>query len=154
MNKATHIVRCIFGAFYAWVGASWFVHKIIGKPWVTSEEAEAAKVLTTALTDSGIVDPLIASASLAGGLLLLLRCTVPLGLVVLAPLVTGIFLFQLLLNQSWAWGSLHMGCLLWLLWTHRTAFEPLWSYDGRPVYSNRRRRVTSPLRRNPDFYRR
>ncbi|MFT3756847.1 MAG: hypothetical protein QM769_13075 [Pseudoxanthomonas sp.] len=128
MKVATAILRLLFGAFYAYIGGSWFVHQIIGKPWVTPPEPERAKALTSALTSSGLVDPLIAATCLVGGLLLLFRRTTPLGIAVLAPLVFGIFLFHLFLTGGWAWGSIHLGLLLVLAWLHRSAFKPLWSY--------------------------
>lgn len=130
MNVTTAILRWLFGIFYAYVGGSWFVHWITGKRWVTPPEPERAKALTSALTSSGLVDPLIAAACLAGGMLLLSRRTAPLGIAVLAPLVFGIFLFHLSLTGDWAWGSLHFGILLVLAWRHRDAFRPLWSYGS------------------------
>ena len=130
MNVATAILRWLFGIFYAYIGGSWFVHQIIGRPWVTPPEPERAKALTSALTSSGLVDPLIATVCLAGGLLLMFRRTAPLGIAVLAPLVCGIFLFHLLLTGGWVWGSTHLIVLIILAWLHRTAFRPLWSYGG------------------------
>ncbi|MGH8054017.1 MAG: hypothetical protein ACREP4_08845 [Stenotrophomonas sp.] len=130
MNKIVAVARWLFGLFYAYVGASWFSYKLFGTSWPDHKEAPAAKVLTTALSDSGIVDPLIASACLAGGVLLLFRRTAPLGIAVLAPLVTGIFIFHLFLNQQWPWGTFHFCYLAVLAWLHRAAFRPLWNYEG------------------------
>jgi hypothetical protein len=128
MNVASAILRWLLGIFYGYIGGSWFVHQIIGKPWLTPPEPERAKALTSALSSSGLVDPLIAATCLLGGLLLLLRRTAPLGIAVLAPLVVGIFLFHLVLTGDWIWGSLQMGLLAILAWLHRSAFRPLWSY--------------------------
>lgn len=133
MKSVAAVARWIFGSFYAFTGASWFAHRLMGKPWVTPEETEAAGALTAALSASGIVDPLIAATCLVGGALLLVRRTAPLGVVVLAPLVGGIFLFHLLLNQSWVWGTLHLGVLLALAWLHRSAYAPLWRYGLPPA---------------------
>lgn len=128
MDKTTTIARWLFAAFYVYVGATWFSHALFGTAWPEHRETPAARALTTALSDSGIVDPMIASACLAGGLLLLFRRTAPLGIAVLAPLVTGIFLFHLLLNDNWPWGAFHFAWLAVLAWLHRAAFRPLWSY--------------------------
>ena len=128
MNTATAVLRWLYGLFYAYIGGSWFVHQLIGKAWVTPPEPERAKALTSALTASGLVDPLISGACLVGGLLLLFRRTAPLGIAVLAPLVVGIFLFHLLLTGGWVWGSIHFLILVVLAWLHRSAFKALWSY--------------------------
>ena len=128
MDKLIIAARWLFAAFYAYVGATWFSYKLFGTAWPEHEEAPAAKALTTALTASGIVDPMIASACLAGGLLLLFRRTAPLGIAVLAPLVVGIFLFHALLNHNWPWGAFHLAWLAMLAWLHRAAFWPMWRY--------------------------
>ena len=130
MKKVIAVIRCLYALFYAAVGAAWFSHALFGTAWPEEKETPAAKALTTALTDSGLVDPLIASVCLGGGLLLLFRRTAPLGIAVLAPLVSGIFLFHLVLNDAWPWGSFHFACLVLLAWWHRAAFRPLWNYRG------------------------
>lgn len=128
MDKIVDMARWIFALFYAYVGASWFSFKLFGTPWPEHTETAAAKALTTAFTNSGIVDPLIYAASLAGGLCLFARRTSPLGIVILAPLVTGIFLFHFVLNESWMWGTVHLCFLATLAWAFRSAFVPLWSH--------------------------
>lgn len=127
------VARWLFALFYIYVGASWFSYKLFGTAWPDHKEAPAAKALTTALTDSGIVDPLIASACLAGGLLLLFRRTAPLGIVVLAPLVVGIFIFHLFLNHDWPWGTFHLCYLGLLAWLHRAGLRPLWNFQTPPI---------------------
>ncbi|MEO8779009.1 MAG: hypothetical protein ABI389_10115 [Rhodanobacter sp.] len=128
MNNVKTAARWLFALFYTAVGCSWFSHQLLGTPWPAHQEAPAAKALTVALTESGLVDPLIAAVCLAGGILLFVGRTAPLGIAVLAPLVTGIFLFHLLLNQNWAWGTLNLCFLIALAWLHRGAFRPLWNY--------------------------
>lgn len=129
MNKIVAVARWLYALFYAYTGATWFSHKLFGTAWPDHEEAPAAKALTTALTTSGIVEPLIAAVCLVGGGLLFFRRTAPLGIAVLAPLVTGIFIFHLLLNQQWPWGTFHFCYLAVLAWLHRSAFRPLWNYE-------------------------
>lgn len=128
MHRVAAVARCIFALFYTYVGASWFSYKLFGTRWPEHKETPAARALTIALTDSGIVDPLIAAACLAGGLLLLFRRTAPLGIVILAPLITGIFLFHLFLNQNWMWGTFHLVYLAVLAVIHRASFYPLWNF--------------------------
>ena len=129
MSIASTILRWLYGLFYLAVGIAWFAHKILGRPWVMPEKNATATTLVGALTSSGIVDPLIASVCLIGGMLLLIKRTSPLGIAVLAPLVSGIFIFHLFLTGDWIWGGIHFGLLVLLAWLHRSAFRPLVSYD-------------------------
>lgn len=131
MGKAVAVARWLYALFYTYVGAAWFSHKLFGTSWPDERETPAAKALTTALTESGIVDPMIAATCLAGGVLLIFRRTAPLGIAILAPLVTGIFVFHLALNQNWPWGAFHFCYLAALAWLHRSAFRPLWNYGSR-----------------------
>lgn len=128
MRIALLILRWLYGLFYVYVGGSWFVHLLLGKPWVTPPEPPLAKAITTAFSASGVFDVAIAVTCVVGGLLVLAQCTAPLGIAVLVPLVTGIFLFHVCLTGGWLWGSLHFGVLLVLAWVHRSAFRPLWHY--------------------------
>lgn len=130
MSVATAILRWVYGLFYLFVGVAWFVHRILDKPWVMPEKNEAATTLVNALTASGIVDPFIASVCLIGGTLLLVRRTCPLGIAVLAPLVSGIFIFHLFLTGDWIWGGIHFGLLVLLTWSHRSAFRSLVSFGA------------------------
>ncbi|AMJ55899.1 MULTISPECIES: hypothetical protein [Stenotrophomonas] len=133
MTGIIAVARWLFALFYIYVGASWFSYKLFGTAWPDHKETPAAKALTTALTDSGIVDPLIASACLGGGLLLLFRRTAPLGIVVLAPLVVGIFIFHLFLNHDWPWGTFHLCYLGVLVWLYRAGLRPLWNFQTPPI---------------------
>ncbi|HEY0334078.1 MAG TPA: hypothetical protein VGC74_10260 [Stenotrophomonas sp.] len=128
MKIAGIILRWVYGLFYLYIGGSWIWHLLVGKLWITPPEPPPAKALTAAFTASGLVDPMVAGTCLVGGLLLLVQRTAPLGIAVLAPLVTGIFLFHLLLSGGWVWGAAHLGILIVLAWLHRSAFRPLWSY--------------------------
>ncbi|HEY0923584.1 hypothetical protein [Rheinheimera pacifica] len=130
MQIATLILRLLYGLFYVYIGVSWFIYKLIDKPWVTPPEPPLAKAITSAFTASGVVDPLIAATCLVGGLLLLVRRTAPLGIAILAPLVSGILLFHVFLTGNWVWGTIHFGLLAVLTWLHRSAFRPLWSYGA------------------------
>jgi len=94
VDKALSFARWLYSLFYICSGAFWFYYRLIGVDWPNHKETPAAKALTSALTESGIVDPLIAATCLVGGVLLLFRRTAPLGIAVLAPLVTGIFVFH------------------------------------------------------------
>ena len=128
MKFAISLLRWVYGLFYVYVGGSWFLHQLLDKPWSVPEKNESAQRLVNAMSESGIVDPLIAGTCLVGGLLLFVRRTCPLGIAMLAPLVFGIFIFHAFITGDWIWGSIHFGLLVLLAWLHRSAFRPLWSY--------------------------
>ena len=128
MRIATSILRWLYGLFYVYIGGSWFLYFFMGKPWSVPEKNESAQRLVNAMSQSGIVDPLIAGTCLVGGLLLFVKRTAPLGIAILAPLVFGIFIFHVFLTGGWVWGGIHFSLLLLLAWRHRSAFRPLWSY--------------------------
>ena len=127
------IARWLFGLFYAFIGATWFVNHFSGKPTFTPnpDETEAARALAYAISESGFLNPVIAATCLIGGALLLTRRTTPIGILLLAPLVTIIFLFHICLNEPWfywIWGAAQFLYLLALAWLHRKAFHSLFAY--------------------------
>lgn len=137
MDRLVVVARWVFASFYTFVGASWFFSRLFGIPLPDHKGTPEAEALVAALASSGIVDPLIFTTSLAGGLLLFFRRTAPLAIAVLAPLVTGIFLFHLVLNQSWPWGVFNFCYLAILAWLHRSAFKPLWDHGVPPALQPR-----------------
>jgi len=127
------VVRWVFGLFYTVMGAVSLTFRLLDKPFVTPANNAQEYAFASALTASGFIDPLISATCLVGGLLVLVRRTTPLGLVVLAPLVTVIFLYHLLLSGSPAIGAVQLVLLLALAWVHRGAYRPLWSHGtGAP----------------------
>lgn len=136
MHILQALARWLFGLFYAYIGATWFINHFLGKPTFApnSNETEAAKALASAITESGFLNPVIAATCLIGGLLLLVRRTAPIGILILAPLVTIIFLFHICLNEPWfywIWGAIQLLYLLALAWLHRRAYQPLFAYGRK-----------------------
>jgi len=145
MNRLSALARWIFGLFYAFIGATWFAYRFMGKSAFgpNPDETAAAKALAAAFAESGFIDPVIVLTCLLGGLLLLVRRTAPLAICVLAPLVTIIFLFHVCLNDRWfywIWGSLQLAWLLMLSWLHRASFRPLWQHGADRTGPATRRR--------------
>ncbi len=120
--------RWVFGSFYGATGLYIAAATILGRA-PPHQEAPAAQALVLARTASRIVDPLLAATYIAGGLAMLRRRTAPLGIVLLAPAVTVIFLFHLFLSGHRLWGSVNAAWLVGLAWSHRSAFAPLWQYQ-------------------------
>jgi hypothetical protein len=84
-----------------------------------------------ALSASGFMDPLLAIAFVAGGGALLSARAAPAGLVILAPAVTVILLFHLMLSGQWIVGLVVAALFLALAWHHRAAFRLLWNWDPK-----------------------
>lgn len=68
------------------------------------------------------VDKILGVALLVGGGALLFRRTAPLGVVVLAPAVVLIVLFQLILSGRVLFAALVLACFAALAWRYRSAF--------------------------------
>ncbi len=123
------VLRVIYGVFFAAMGTLALASSI-GLATPPEQPTRAAGKLTTALTDTGFIDPLLGLSFLAGGGLLLFSRTAPLGLVLLAPSVVVILFFHLVLSGQYIWGPFVAAYFLLLVWHYRRAFVPLWSYPG------------------------
>ena len=127
---AVGVARWIFGIFYLLVGLTGIAMLLLGKPFPQPISTPAEHAFVQALSSSGFMDPLISVANLVGGFLLLIRRTAPLGIVVLAPIVVGIFLYHLLLSGAVLIGTVQLAYWVVLAWFHRSAYRPLWQYGG------------------------
>lgn len=134
MARATELFLALFriayGLFFIAVDAWVAIAVSRGQEEIFPQPTRAATAFSTALADTGFVNPLMAATFLAGGLCLLFKRTAPLGIVILAPSVAIIFFFHLVLTGNWAWGSFWAAGLALLAWRFREAFRPLWSFEG------------------------
>jgi hypothetical protein len=122
--RSATTVRWIAGVFYAFIGANGLLH-LTPMPAGTTP---AGIAFFAALTASGFMLPLLALSFLVGGLLLLLDRTVPLGLVVLAPPIVVIPLYNWLLEaQPFTSGPIVVAIELFLAWYYWDRFRSLWS---------------------------
>ena len=119
-------LRILYGLFFASTGffiAAFVLFGVGSEPRQINPEAQA---ITDALTNSRIIDPLIAVSYVAGGLALLFRRTAPLGLVILAPPVVVIVAFHFFLDSLWP-VRLTVGAIYILLaFNFRARFAGLW----------------------------
>ena len=122
------VARCIFGLFYALTGLAIAAHVVFGIGSPPRQPTAAAAALADALSQSGIIDPLLAMTYILGGLALLRDRTAPLGIVLLAPAVSVIFCFHLALSGQWIWGPLNLLWLGALAYAYRASFTPLWNH--------------------------
>ena len=125
------VARWIFGVLYAGTGLV-ITSGFLGLAAPPPQPTPAAAAFTHALTQSGIVDPLLTLTYLVGGIALLRDKTAPIGIILLAPAVAVIFLFHLALSGQWIWGTLNLVWLLALAWQYRSAFRPLWNHAQPP----------------------
>jgi hypothetical protein len=116
-------LRLIFASYYFGVGV---VGLALGDR--AKDLALAPTTFQRALSETGFMDPLLCLACLVGGGAMFFRRTTPLGVVILAPIVTVIFLFHLMITNSGAWGTLNLAWLLALAWQCRRGLQPLWTY--------------------------
>ena len=120
--------RWVFGLFYALTGLAIGAYILFGIGAPPAQPTAAAKAFTDALALAAFIDPLLATTYIAGGLALLRHRTAPLGVVLLAPAVSVIFLFHLTLSGQWIWGPLNLIWLLGLAYAYRSSFTPLWNH--------------------------
>ena len=123
------VLRVIYGAFFMAMGL-WALASAVGVAQAPEQPTRSAADFMQALADARFIDPLLGLSFVAGGGLLLLRRTAPLGLVLLAPSVVVILFFHLFLSGQYIWGTFVAAYFLLLAWRHRRAFAPLWSYSG------------------------
>src|ERR1700742_718286 len=133
---ATHwlwkIARWLYGGYFIYTAVMigrtlWIGGKGVQQP---TPEAEA---FYDALHATGFLYPLMGITFGLGGLALLLHRTAPLGLALLAPSVSVIFLFHLMLTGRVVWGTEWALGLCLLAWHYRSAYTALWYYASPGV---------------------
>lgn len=127
-EKIYTAARWIFALFYFMTGIAITLFTVFGIGSPPSQPTQAAGAFAEALTASRFIDPLCAVAYILGGGALMMRRTVPLGIILLAPVVVVIFCFHMVLSGQWFWGTLNLLWLAALAWPCRVAFAPLWTY--------------------------
>jgi uncharacterized membrane protein YphA (DoxX/SURF4 family) len=128
MRTATLIARFLLGLIFVVFGLNGFLH-FIPQPAMP----QAAIAVFGGLAAAGYLLPLLFATQVAGGALLLVGM-VPLGLVLLAPLIVNIVGFHLFVAPDGLPLALIVAALeLFLAWTHRDAFRPLLSSSASVV---------------------
>jgi uncharacterized membrane protein YphA (DoxX/SURF4 family) len=114
------VARTLLGLLFVVFGLNGFLHFIPTPP-----PPDAAAKFFGALFATGYMIPLIFSAQVVGGALVLLGIAVPLGLLILAPVIVNILLFHLFLAPGIAPGLVATILELFLAWYYRASFAPL-----------------------------
>ena len=125
---APHAARAVLGLVFAVFGLNHLLHFLPTPPL----SAPAAK-LAGAFVESGYLMGLVGLTEVVCGALLLSNRLVPLALVVLAPVMVNIVAFHAFLEppQTLVMPLVLMGLQLFLAWTHRAAYAPLFRAPAR-----------------------
>lgn len=121
MKTALKIITALFGLFWMVFGLNNFLHF-----FPIPQPSQAGADFMQALGNTGYVLPLVYGAQIVAGIMLVMRKFVPLALLLLAPIVANILLYDLFLNPS----GLVIGCMIGVLYVavlfdHKQKFIPL-----------------------------
>jgi uncharacterized membrane protein YphA (DoxX/SURF4 family) len=128
--------RILLGAIFTVFGLNGFLQFLKMPP-----PPPAAGAFFGALIATGYIMPLIMSVQVFAGVLLLSRRLVPFALTLLAPIVVNILAFHLFLApQGLPLALLVLGLGLYLAWTERDAYRPLFQSRNAIAGSRDKRR--------------
>lgn len=121
MSKMVAGLRLLYGVFWMTFGLNGFLHFF----QVPEPQGEAAAFLQ-ALVAAGYVMPLVYASQIVAGAMLLLGRYLALALVLLAPVVGNIVLYDFFLNHAGVTiGIIILVIYLVLLYAHRKRLMPL-----------------------------
>lgn len=121
MKTLLTIITALFGLFWLVFGLNNFLHFL-----VIPDPPPAGADFMQALEKTGYILPLVYTAQIVAGLALLARRFITLALLVLAPIISNILLYDLFLNPSGlATGAAISAVYAAILFDHRHKFTPL-----------------------------
>ena len=124
MKYATIAVRSLLGLLFFGLGLNHFL-KFFAQPMPEGLPPDAI-AYTKLLSDSGITD-VVKALELAGGLLLLVGKFVPLGLVILMPVVVNILLYEVCFLHTPRIGVVLTLMGVFLIVSYRSVFAPFFT---------------------------
>jgi uncharacterized membrane protein YphA (DoxX/SURF4 family) len=134
-RKLPTVARVILGLIFVVFGLNGFFQFAPAPPM-----SGPAGAFMGALAATGYFFPLLKLTEIAAGLLLLTGFAVPLALTLLAPVIVNIVAFHLFLAPgSFGVVAVVLASELYLAWTHRRAFAPLFA----------KRRTSAPVPGEP-----
>lgn len=153
-NKFVLFVQTLFGAVLAIKGFDGFVNFL-----PQADQTVIGMNFISAMKDTGYLFFLLKGTEILCGSLLIMNLFVPLTLVVLAPVIVNIFLFEVFLNFTAASLILPLvvsACEIYLFWHYRNLFSWLLKYQIHTdinSYENPEIIILSEVReKNPDAY--
>ena len=127
MKTAVLIARVLLGSIFVLFGLNGFL-QFLPQPAMP----QGAVAFFGALAASGFMLPLLFASQLLGGTLVLIGM-VPLGVVILAPVIVHIVAFHVFLAPEGLPLAIVVAALaLFLAWTHRRAYRPLFAMPEVP----------------------
>lgn len=126
-NKFVLFVQTLLGAVLAIKGFDGFVNFL-----PQADQATIGMNFISAMKDTGYLFFLLKGTEILCGSLLIMNIFVPLTLVVLAPVILNIFMFEVFLNFSFASLLLPVvvsACEIYLFWHYRNLFTWLLKYQ-------------------------
>jgi len=120
MKAITIIARVLLGLLFVVFGSNAFLHFIPTPPMKGPSAA-----FIGAMAETGYLY-VIAVIQVTGGLILLLGRFIPLGLILLGPIIVNILCFHIFIDRTGLPMAIVVAAIaLFLLWRHRTSFAGL-----------------------------
>ncbi len=127
MKIAVLIVRTLLGLPFFVLGLNFFFHFFeMSGPEPTPEAVH----FMNALLPTGYMKA-VKCFEVAGGALLLSGFFVPLGLVLLTPVIVNIAFFDIFLMQKPGLGELLLAMALFLIWAYRPYFASVFTFNAK-----------------------
>lgn len=123
MNKVSLVARLLLGGVFLVFGLNFFLNFLPTPP----PETEVAKSFITALAMTPNYFAIVKVIEIVAGAFILLGVFLPLGLVLLGPILTNIVIYNSYLNKTPGIDLALLVCFLFLMWTNRKAFKPLFT---------------------------
>lgn len=123
-RKLPTVARVVLGLIFVVFGVNGLIPFLPAPPSVPA----AAGAFAGALAATGYFFPLLKVTEIVAGALLLMGVAVPFALTLLAPIIVNIVAFHLFLAPGgWPLLAVMLASELFLAWTYRDAFAPLFA---------------------------
>lgn len=131
LRFAPVVARVLLGLLFMVTGLNGFLNFLPQPP--ADAMPEGAMAFAGALQSSGYMFPMIMGTQLLCGVLLVTGLFVPLGLVLLAPVVVNIVAFHVFLAPSGLAIAVVVAVVeVYLVWAYRRAFRPMLAMRAKP----------------------
>ena len=129
MKYAILALRVLLGLTFVVFGLNHFLKFI---PMENPSLPPAAANFASALGSSGYLNA-VKVFEISGGVLLVTGILVPLGLVLLTPVLVNIVCFDVFLMQKPGLGMFLLAVAIYLIWAYRPYFQALFTVHAQPV---------------------